>query len=351
MQRVFRLVDTSDLEPVGTKTTSGFVNSVRDNGVIAPILVAEVPDTDGVISLRIVDGNRRVRAAQAAGLSKVPAVVLKETTPEDHARLTLICNHLRSFNFYTESLAATSLSDDARDIERKAKAMGMSASRVVGMVRKLERMPAPVRSAMYEERIQVSSATDVAGFPPGLQDEVVARLEQRGWLDTRTVATMKQDWEVRHGPINPRTAKRAHQVPPPPPDNWADAPPVAMDDSEPGAAMNGWQVRPVGAAVQPPSSTGSDQDAGTAPTLARPRVTEMRRAGDMPGKSGYEPNVSASRPSVRSEPAIDVEMEAFVKLLDATLGDLAREGQRLGISRSVWVDRAMRAWVAIDPEE
>jgi hypothetical protein len=37
-------------------------------------------------------------------------------------------------------------------------------------------------------------------------------------------------------------------------------------------------------------------------------------------------------------------MVAFVVRLDATLRDLVREGKALGIDRSIWVDRAMRAW-------
>jgi ParB family chromosome partitioning protein len=324
MQRVFRVVETKELKPVGLKTTQGFNHNVRDNGVITPILVAEVPDADGVIALEIIDGNRRVRAAKLAGIEKVPAVVLRETTAEERARLTLICNHMRSLNFFTESQAALALAGDDQALEREARLMGLSVSKVLGMVRKLERMPEAVRQAMWEERVQVSSATDIAGFPQSLQDEVVARLEERGWLDTRTVMAMKEEWEARHGRLNPRSGSRSpRQGPPPaPPPTWEEAPPVAIDAAAPSATVGGWQVREV-ETPRPLASAAPDSSPGGTATISRPTV---------------------------AEPETDIhlgEMEAFVKVLDATLRDLAGEGHALGISRSVWVDRTMRAWDGI----
>ena len=318
MQRVFRVVETKALQPIGLKTTHGFDNNVRDNGVILPILVAEVPDADGVIQMEIIDGNRRVRAAKQAGIDKIPAVVLRDTSAEQRARLTLICNHLRSLNFFTESRAALVLADDNRALERETRLLGLSVTKVLGMVQKLERMPEPVRQAMWEERLQVSSAKDVAGFPPPLQAEVVARLEERGWLDTRTVMAMKAEWEARHGPLNPRSAARSRpQGPPPaPPPQWEGASPVPIDNGVPPQRVGGWQVRPVEAS--PPSTSielGSSM--GATATLPRP---------------GSEPDIELG------------EVEAYVKVLDATLRDLVQAGKAVGISRSVWVDRAMRAW-------
>ncbi len=309
MQRVFRVVNTAELKPIGLKTTQGFNHSVRDNGVITPILIAEVPDADGVIGLEIIDGNRRVRAAKQAGIDKVPAVVLRETTPEQRARLTLICNHLRSLNFYTESQAALALADDDQALEREARLMGLSAGKVLGMVEKLERMPEPVRQAMWEERLPVSSATAIAGFPPPLQAEIVAKLEDRGWLDTKTVAAMKDDWEARHGAINPRSGSRSSRPASPPP-VWEAGPPVSLDAAAPSASVSGWQVRPV-EAPRVLATSGPSLSPGATATIPRPTVVE---------------------------PEADThigEMEAFVKVLDATLRDLVRTGKALGIDRSV----------------
>jgi ParB/RepB/Spo0J family partition protein len=321
MQRVFRVVNTAELKPVGLKTTQGFNRSVRDHGVITPILVAEVADADGVIGLEIIDGNRRVRAAKGAGIPKVPAVVLRETTTEERARLTLICNHLRSLNFFTESQAALALADNNQALEREARLMGLSVSKVLGMVQKLEQMPDPVRQAMWEERLQVSSARDIAGFPPPLQAEVVTKLEERGWLDTKTVAAMKEDWEARHGAIHPRSAARSRrpEPPPAPPPQWEDAAPVTFDGPAP-SHVGGWTVR----AVEVPRTL-------TSPLSSSPPVA------------------TATIPR-RDETELDNtigEMEAFVKVLDASLRDLVRTGKALGIDRSIWVDRSMRAWDGI----
>lgn len=329
MQRVFRVVDTVDLSPVGTKTTSGFNKSVRDNGVVVPIIVAEVPDDDGVLALRIIDGNRRVRAATIAGLEKVPAVVLKQTTTEDRSRLTLICNHLRSLNFYTESLAVTAMGVDERMVEREARAMGLSVARTLGMVRKLEQMPDAVRTAMYDERLQVSSATDIAGWPPGLQDEVVALLQRRGALDTRAVAALKDDWEARNGPISPRAGRR-RPAPPPhrPPDEWDVALPVPID--------------------APARSSSTDPaEHRLAPGKHRDVVSSapVRPGQPAPSDDAF-PAMSVSQPAATPSSMTPRAPEgaAFVTRLDATLADLAREARQHTISREVWVDRAMRAW-------
>jgi ParB/RepB/Spo0J family partition protein len=340
MQRVFRVVDTKELQPIGLKTTQGFNHSVRDNGVITPILVAEVPDADGVIRLEIIDGNRRVRAAHQAGIDRVPAVVLRETAAEERARLTLICNHLRSLNFFTESRAALALADDDHALEREARLMGLSVSKVLGMVQKLERMPEPVRQAMWEERVQVSSATDIAGFPPPLQAEVVAKLAERGWLDTRTVIAMKADWEARHGAINPRSGSRARrQGPPLAPPQWEDAAPVPFDNGAGPMRAGGWQVRPVEHPGALEATTARSASSATA-TAGRPLSPAMPAATPNPDADQHED--SAGR-LPKPEGQIG-EVEAFVKVLDATLRDLAGEGRALGISRTVWVDRTMRAW-------
>ncbi len=318
MQRVFRVVETRELQPIGLKTTQAFNHSVRDNGVVTPILLAEVPDADGVIGLEIIDGNRRVRAARQMGIAKMPAVVLRETTPEERSRLTLICNHLRSPNFFTEARAALALADDDRALEREARLMGLSVSKVLGLVQKLEQMPEAVRQAMWEERLQVSSAKAIAGFPAPLQVEVVAKLEERGWLDTRTVIAMKEAWEARHGAINQRSRSRPQGPPPEPPPVWEDAGPVSFGADAP-ERVGGWQVRPVEA--PPPSmSVGPGLPSGATATLRR---------------TGTEPDTQLG------------EMEAFVMVLDATLRDLVQTGKAVGISRSVWVDRAMRAWDGI----
>jgi ParB family chromosome partitioning protein len=58
---------------------SELVQSIRDKGILEPILVRPIPPAEqrkvgGGVSLRIISGERRYRAAQEAGLSEVPVI-------------------------------------------------------------------------------------------------------------------------------------------------------------------------------------------------------------------------------------------------------------------------------------
>ncbi len=198
MQRVFRVVETRELKPVGPKTTNAFNRSVRRYGVLNPVLLAEVIDADGVIGLAVIDGNRRIRAARSARLPKVPAVVLKATTKEDRARLTLMCNYMRSGNFHTESAAIMALADDEDAAADAARVIGLGPVKMQQLYRKIATMPEPVRQAMREHRIPVSAATWVGAWPEGLQRELVELLDRRRYVNTTMMKDLREWYAERH---------------------------------------------------------------------------------------------------------------------------------------------------------
>jgi ParB family chromosome partitioning protein len=68
--------------------------SIREHGVIQPLLVSLLPDVDGD-RYQLIAGERRLRAARAAGLATVP-VTVRETTPQELLELALIENVQRA---------------------------------------------------------------------------------------------------------------------------------------------------------------------------------------------------------------------------------------------------------------
>lgn len=74
-------------------------DSIREHGVIQPLLVTEVPVSErplyGGARYQIIAGERRWQAAKLAGLSKVPAVI-KEATPEESLQIALVENIQRA---------------------------------------------------------------------------------------------------------------------------------------------------------------------------------------------------------------------------------------------------------------
>jgi hypothetical protein len=366
------------------------------------VLLAEVIDPDGVIALAIIDGNRRIRAAQAARLPKVPAVVLKATTAQDRARLTLMCNYMRSANFHTESAAIMALATDEDAAAQAAREIGLGPVKVPQLYRRIATMPGAVRQAMYEHRLPVTAATWVGSWPEGLQQEVVELLGRRRYVNTTMMKDLREWYAERHPDQFGVMEKAREEVPF---DEWSDTAlhvvdipvPPSMPEAAPAprggpADIAGDKYHPVPTAPHQPSTAmmaaqyvnWTDQQPGADPTQAPPalgrreddgalRTAEPRsdlrvaapsspplpimlsdhRAGPV-ATLPAAPALTASAAAVSPKPETTMDegdrtehMMAFVVRLDAALRDLAGEGHALGISRSVWVDRTMRAWDGI----
>jgi ParB family chromosome partitioning protein len=70
-------------------------DSVRMHGVIQPLLVSTETAEDGSTVYQLIAGERRLRAAQAAGLTRVP-VTVREATPQELLELAIIENVQRA---------------------------------------------------------------------------------------------------------------------------------------------------------------------------------------------------------------------------------------------------------------
>lgn len=121
-------VEMADIAPcdivatAGPKPSKSFVQSVRDEGVIVPILVARDGD-----AYDLIDGNRRVVAAQAAGLETIPAIIFSAMSHQAVAAMTLLANGQRASNPVTESNAITTLFDRGVDAKTISAMSGMSS--------------------------------------------------------------------------------------------------------------------------------------------------------------------------------------------------------------------------------
>jgi len=152
--------------------------SIRANGVIQPIVVRRV---DG--GYRIIAGERRWRAAQRAGLTRVP-VVIKDVAPGSDAQLlemALIENIQREdLNPIDEAAAYERLSSEFRMTQEEiAAAVGKDRSSVANHMRLLK-LPQEVRSEVAAGRLSMGHArallaTADEGSQRHIAREVVAR--------------------------------------------------------------------------------------------------------------------------------------------------------------------------------
>ncbi len=134
--------------------------SVRTHGVLQPILVRPVPG-----GYEIVAGERRWRAAQAAQLHDIPAMV-RPLNDGEAFEIALIENIQRSdLNAIEEARSFRRLAVEfGHSQEALAKAVGKSRSHVANLLRLLD-LPELVQDMVEDGRLSMGHARAVAGAP------------------------------------------------------------------------------------------------------------------------------------------------------------------------------------------
>lgn len=120
---------------IDPEALSALASSIEANGVVQPLLVRPLPDG----SYELIAGERRWRAAQAAGLAKVPAVVRDQELAE-RLQVALIENMVREdLNPVDEARACAALVDElGLSKEDLARRVGRSRPAVSNLIRLLD---------------------------------------------------------------------------------------------------------------------------------------------------------------------------------------------------------------------
>ena len=142
--------------------------SIKENGVIQPILVVE---KDGVFE--IVAGERRYRASRLAGLTKVP-VIVKRATKKDILVMSIIENVQRAdLNCVEEALAYFQLMNEFElTQEEVAKKIGKERSTIANFLRILK-LPKDVIVSLQKEHLSFGHAKILVSVA---DDEMIKRL-------------------------------------------------------------------------------------------------------------------------------------------------------------------------------
>ncbi|WP_292032063.1 MULTISPECIES: ParB/RepB/Spo0J family partition protein [unclassified Brevundimonas] len=149
--------------------------SIRDKGVLQPILVRPHPSEDGV--WQIIAGERRWRAAQAARLKAVP-IIERAMDDVEVMEVAIIENVQRAdLNPVEEALAYGSLmSRFGRTQDALAGVVGKSRSHVANTIRLLQ-LPDSVLDHVMENRLSAGHARALitAPNPEALAEQVLAK--------------------------------------------------------------------------------------------------------------------------------------------------------------------------------
>ncbi len=152
--------------------------SIREHGVIQPVIVTERPDQPQRYWL--ITGERRWRAARQAGLTSVPAVV-REATSQQLLELALVENLQRDDLSPLEEAAAYNTLIDRFDLTQAQVAyrVGKSRSAVANAVRLLG-LPAEFQAALNDGLISAGHARALLSLASNEDkqralDQIVAR--------------------------------------------------------------------------------------------------------------------------------------------------------------------------------
>ena len=129
-------------------------NSIREHGIIQPIVVQSLPDS----FFQLIAGERRWRAAQRAGLLRMPAIV-RETSEHAQLEIALIENLQRQdLNPIEEAQAYERLVVEfGLTQEEVARRVGKNRATIANMLRLL-RLPPEVQQWMTENKISTGHA-------------------------------------------------------------------------------------------------------------------------------------------------------------------------------------------------
>ncbi len=158
----------------------GMVESIRENGIVQPVIVRQ--EANG---FRLIAGERRWRAAQIAGMERIPAIVRK-VSDDRVLELALIENIQRKeLNPIEEAKAYEVLLSEMKlshaDVARR---VGMDRSSISNSLRLLK-LPESIQDLVKEGSISVGHAKAIMAIPDAATQIKVAEEVARGLLSVR----------------------------------------------------------------------------------------------------------------------------------------------------------------------
>lgn len=169
---------------MGMKGLEPLADSIRENGVMQPIIVTRTEE-----GFQIIAGERRWRAAQIAGLATVPAII-RETEPPDRLALALVENLQREdLNPLEAASAYRELIDNFGITQEEiARRVGRDRSTVANTLRLL-RLPEVVQEALLAGLISEGHARALLRLGRKEQERALEAVLKRG-LNVRQTEEM-----------------------------------------------------------------------------------------------------------------------------------------------------------------
>jgi ParB family transcriptional regulator, chromosome partitioning protein len=220
---VYREIPPADIEPNPKQPRQVFdgealaelVHSIREFGLMQPIVVRAVGSGDAAPCYQLVMGERRWRAAQEAGLTAIPAIV-RETADESMLRDALLENiHRAQLNPLEEAAAYQQLLDEfGVTHDELAARIGRSRPVITNMIR-LMRLPIAVQRRVAAGVLSAGHARALLALEGGSdkQEELAARIVAEGLSVRATEEAVTLANREDPNPTAPHPRRKPIQMP------------------------------------------------------------------------------------------------------------------------------------------
>lgn len=175
-------------------------DSMKEKGILTPLLVNRAGS-----GYQLIAGERRWRAAQIAGLERVP-VVVRDVTPVESLELALIENiHRKDLNPIEEAVAYRKLIEDMRVTQEVlAKRLGKERSTVANLLRLLK-LPLQIQQDLIDGHITMGHARVLAGIKNTGDQQALRRRILKDGLSVRQLENVvKHRYGKRKGDVRKR---------------------------------------------------------------------------------------------------------------------------------------------------
>lgn len=166
---------------IDPESVNELAESIRQHGVLQPLVVSRRERAGGALSYQLIAGERRLHAARAAGLRRVP-VVVREATPQEQLELALVENIQRAdLNPLEEALAFQRLGTEfGLTQEALARRLGRSRAAVANTLRLLG-LPQEIKASLAAGEISEGHARALLGLAdPAQRLQLWRQIVERG---------------------------------------------------------------------------------------------------------------------------------------------------------------------------
>jgi len=158
------------------KELKSLTESVRRDGVLMPVLLRPMGD-----GFELIAGERRWRAAQAAGLLEIPAI-LRDVDDLQALELAIIENEQRDDLTAIESARAYQkmMDEFACTQQQVADRIGISRVQVSNITRLLQ-LPDKIQKMIENRELGMGHARPLIGLPPARSEKLATECVAMGW--------------------------------------------------------------------------------------------------------------------------------------------------------------------------